>query len=83
MLVSAIRIIGLFAAGASAYITVRVLWPDFRAWWSDIRWIWHGVRREWPLQKGRSLRWRLWLICHDISGWWSLARWWRWLERRQ
>lgn len=33
MLVSAIRIIGLFAAGASAYIMVRVLWPDVRRAW--------------------------------------------------
>lgn len=33
MLISAIRIIGLFAAGASAYVMVRVLWPDVRRAW--------------------------------------------------
>lgn len=46
MLVSAIRIVGLFAAGASTYVMVRVLWPDVRRAWRRKRWVRRIMERQ-------------------------------------
>lgn len=53
MLINAIRIVGLFAAGAAAYVMVRVLWPDVKDWWR-IR----SVRRRLERHRKKTQYWQ-------------------------